>query len=50
MSEGGVTSAGSDEPVFGSSEVRKLEDGVRELECLLGRKTMEVEILREALL
>jgi transposase len=28
---------------------RKLEDRVRELERLLGRKTMETEILREAL-
>lgn len=49
MSEGGVTAVGSDEPVIGSSEVRKFEDRVRELERLLGRKTMEVEILREAL-
>ena len=29
--------------------MRKLEERVRELERLLGRKTMEVEILREAL-
>jgi transposase len=35
--------------VVGASEVRKLEDRVRELERLLGRKTMENEILREAL-
>ena len=40
---------GSDEPVVGSSEVRKLEERVRELERLLGRKTMKNEILREAL-
>lgn len=40
---------GSNEPVVGASEVRKLEDRVRELERLLGRKTMENEILREAL-
>jgi transposase len=32
-----------------ASEVRPLEERVRELERLLGRKTMEVEILREAL-
>lgn len=38
----------SDEPVVGNSEVKKLEDQVRELERILGRKTMEVEILREA--
>lgn len=49
MSEGGVTAVGSDEPVVGSSEVRRLEEQVRELERLLGRKTMENEILREAL-
>jgi transposase len=35
--------------VVGSSEVRRLEERVRELERLLGRKTMEVEILKEAL-
>ena len=40
---------GSDESVVGNSEVRRLEDRVRELERLLGRKTMEVEILKEAL-
>jgi transposase len=39
----------SDEAVVGSSEVRRLEERVRELERLLGRKTMETEILREAL-
>lgn len=49
MSEGGVVAVGSDEPVIGSSEVRRLEERVRELERLLGRKTMEAEILREAL-
>jgi transposase len=32
-----------------ASEVRHLEERVRELERLLGRKTMEVEILKEAL-
>ena len=32
-----------------ASEARRLEDKVRELERLLGRKTMEVEILKEAL-
>ena len=40
---------GSDEPAVGSSEVRRLEERIRELERLLGRKTMEVEILKEAL-
>ena len=38
-----------DEDVVAASEVRRLEERVRELERLLGRKTMEVEILKEAL-
>jgi len=49
LSEGGAAAVDSDEPVVGNSEVKKLEDRVRELERMLGRKTMEVEILREAL-
>ena len=49
MTEGGAAAVGSDEPVVGSSEVRRLEERVRELERMLGRKTMEVEIFREAL-
>jgi transposase len=35
--------------VIAASEVRRLEQRVRELERLLGRKTMEIEILKEAL-
>ena len=49
MDEGGAMAVGSNEPVVGASEVRKLEERVRDLERLLGRKTMENEILREAL-
>ena len=49
MTEGGATAVGSDEPVVGGSEVRRLEDRIRDLERLLGRKTLEIEILREAL-
>ena len=49
MSEGGVAAVGSDEEVVGASEVRRLEERVRELERMLGKKTMEVEILRDAL-
>ena len=49
MTEGGAAAVGSDEPVVGSSEMRRLEDRIRDLERLLGRKTMEIEILREAL-
>ncbi|MBB4442267.1 hypothetical protein M2310_005725 [Rhizobium leguminosarum] len=39
----------SNEPVVGNSEVKKLEERVRELERMLGRKTLEAEILREAI-
>jgi hypothetical protein len=33
---------------FPASNVRRLEERIRELERLLGRKTLEVEILKEA--
>ena len=49
MSEGGKEAVRADEGVVATSEVRRLEERVRELERLLGRKTMEVEILKEAL-
>jgi transposase len=49
MAEGGAMAVGSNEPVVAASEARKLEERARELERLLGRKTMENEILREAL-
>ena len=49
MPQGGAAAVGSDERVVGNSEVRRLEERIRELERLLGRKTMEVEILKEAL-
>jgi transposase len=49
MSEGGKEAVRVDEGVIGASEVRRLEQRVRELERLLGRKTMEIEILKEAL-
>jgi transposase len=39
----------ADDEVVAASELRRLEERVRELERLLGRKTMEVEILNEAL-
>ncbi len=49
MSEGGKEAVRADDDVVPASEARRLEDKVRELERLLGRKTMEVEILKEAL-
>ena len=48
-SEGGMMAVAADEAVAEASEVRRLEDRIRDLERLLGRKTLEVEILREAL-
>ena len=49
MNEGGQEAVRADDEVVAASEVRRLEERVRELERLLGRKTMEVEILKEAL-
>jgi transposase len=39
----------ADDAVLAASEVRRLEEGVRELEQLLGCKILEVEIFKEAL-
>ena len=49
MAEGGLEVVRADEDVVPASRIRDLEAKVRELERLLGRKTMEAEILREAL-
>ena len=49
MAGGRAMAVGPDEPVVAASEARRLEERVRELERLLGRKTMEAESLREAL-
>jgi transposase len=47
MREGGGEAVRSDGAVVSDAEVRRLEDRVRELERQLGRKTLEVEILKE---
>ena len=49
MSEGGKVAVQADEEVVSVSENRALKKRVRELERLLGKKTMESEILKEAL-
>jgi transposase len=49
MAEGGLEAVRADEEVVPASRIRDLEAKVRELEHLLGRKTMEAEMLREAL-
>jgi transposase len=46
--EGGLAGLDADERVVAETEVRQLKAKVRELERLLGRKTMEAEILKEA--
>src|SRR5712691_10058044 len=49
MSEGGREAIRADDDVVPAVELRRLEERVRDLERLLGRKTMENEILKEAL-
>ena len=46
---GGLPAVQADEDVVGTSRVRELERRVRDLVELLGRKTMEVDTLKEAL-
>jgi hypothetical protein len=46
MSEGGKKEVRADDEVVVAAERRRLEERVRELEGLLGRKTMEVKILK----
>ena len=47
--EGALTAIDANEPVVAASEVKRLKKQVRELERLLGKKTMEVEILKDAI-
>ena len=49
MAEGGQVAVQADDEVVAASRVRELETRVRDLERLLGRKTLEVEVLKEAL-
>ena len=48
MAEGGKEAVRADDEVVASAEVRVLEKRIRELERVLGKKTLENEILREA--
>jgi transposase len=47
--EGALSAVGAGEEVVPASEYRALQSQVRELQRLLGKKTLENEILREAL-
>ncbi len=49
MTEGGQEAVRADDEVLPAANGRMLEERVRELERQLGRKTLEVEILQEAL-
>lgn len=49
MAEGGKTAVQADDEVVAANQVKELKRQIRQLERLLGRKTMEVEILKEAL-
>jgi transposase len=48
MSQGALTAATAGEEVVPASDYRALEAQVAELQRLLGKKTMEKEILRKA--
>ena len=48
MSEGGKEAIRVDDEVVSKAEIRALQQQVRELQRVLGKKTLENEILREA--
>lgn len=48
-SQGALTATAAEEEVVPASEYRALQSQVKELQRLLGKKTMESEILKEAL-
>jgi transposase len=48
MAEGGKEAIRSDDAVVSAAEVRELKKRIRELERVLGKKTLENEILTEA--
>ena len=48
MAEGGKQAIQADDEVVAVSEVRELKRQIRELERVLGKKTLENEILRDA--
>jgi transposase len=49
MLDGGAVAVSEDDDVTSNRAVRQMEDRIRELERQLGRKALEVEILKEAL-
>jgi transposase len=49
MEDGALTAVGSEEKVIPESQVRELEAKIRRLERILGQKTVDIEILKEAI-
>ena len=49
MLEGGSVAVAGDSGVTSDKEVRQLEQRIKELERALGKKTLEVDILKEAI-
>jgi transposase len=47
--QGALTATSAQEEVVAASEYRAVQNQVRELQRLIGRKTLEAEILKEAL-
>ena len=48
MESGALTAVGASEDVVPASEVKQLKNQIRQLERLLGKKTVQIEILKEA--
>ena len=48
MIEGGKKAVAADDEVVSSTEVKELKRRIRELERVLGKKTLENEILKDA--
>ncbi len=48
MESGALTAAGAEEEVVAISEVKILKEKIKQLERMLGQKTVQVEILKEA--
>ena len=48
MEDGALTGVGSEERVVPESQIKELELRIRQLERVLGQKTLDIEILKEA--
>ncbi len=49
MEDGALTAVDSEERVVPESRVRELEGQIKRLERILGQKTVDIEILKEAI-